>query len=67
VTFGYQIAQVTMPPATGSGSMKETGLAMEEIVHRLDRLEGLVHDVTGDLRDVKAQQTALGVSLIHLE
>jgi hypothetical protein len=44
-----------------------TGLAMEETVHRLDRLEELVHAVTGDLHDVKAQQTALGVSLIHLE
>jgi hypothetical protein len=55
------ISCVTMPPTTGSGSRKETCLAMDDVVHRLDRLEELVRAVTGDLRDVKAQQTTLGV------
>jgi hypothetical protein len=34
---------------------------MDDVVHRLDRLEELVRAVTGDLRDVKVQQTTLGV------
>jgi hypothetical protein len=54
-----------MPPATSMGSGKET--AVNEIVLHLDRLEELVHAMTSDLRDVKAQQIALGVSLIRLE
>jgi hypothetical protein len=42
-----------MPPATGAGSGKET--TIDEVVLRLDRLEELVHAVTSDLRNVKAQ------------
>jgi hypothetical protein len=54
-----------MPPVTGVGSAKET--AVDEVVLRLDRLEELVHAMTSDLRNVKAQQTALELSLIRLE
>jgi hypothetical protein len=54
-----------MPPATSAGSGKDT--VVDEVVLSLDRLEELVHVVTSDLRDIKAQQTALGVSLIRLE
>jgi hypothetical protein len=54
-----------MPSATGVGLGKET--ALDEVVQHLDRLEELVRTVTSDLRDVKAQQTVLGVSLICLE
>jgi hypothetical protein len=55
----------TMPPATDVGSGKET--TTDEVVLRLDCLEELVRTVTNDLHDIKAQQTALGVSLICLE
>jgi hypothetical protein len=54
-----------MPPATDAGSGKDT--AVDEVVLCLDHLEELVHVVNRDLRDVKAQQTALRVSLIRLE
>jgi hypothetical protein len=50
-----------MPPTTGSSSGKS--LAIDDVVQWLDRLEELVHAVTGNLPDVKAQQTALGVCL----
>jgi hypothetical protein len=50
-----------MPPTTGSSSGKS--LAIDDVVQWLDCLEELVHAVTGDLPDVKAQQTALGVCL----
>jgi hypothetical protein len=43
-----------MPSTTGSGSGKETGLAMDEVVQRLDRLKELVRAVTGDFQDDKA-------------
>jgi hypothetical protein len=52
-------------PLTESSSEKESSI--NNVVQRLDRLEELVRAVTGDLHDVKAQQTALGVSLIHLK
>jgi hypothetical protein len=40
---------------------------LDDVILRLDRLEELLRAVTGDLRDIKAQQSALGVSLIRLE
>jgi hypothetical protein len=54
-----------MPPTTRSGSEKESSI--DDVVQRFNRLEELVRTVTSDLRDVKAQQTMLGVSLIRLE
>jgi hypothetical protein len=56
-----------MPLAAGTSFGKETGNPLDDVVQRLDRLEELVRAITGDLHDIKAQQTALGVSLIHLE
>jgi hypothetical protein len=63
-TFWYQLRHHASD--TGSGSRKETSLAMDDVVQRFDPLEELVRVVTGDpleelVRDVKAQQTALGV------
>jgi hypothetical protein len=40
---------------------------MDNVVQRLDPLKELVCVVMEDLRDVKAQQTMLQVSLIRLE
>jgi hypothetical protein len=54
-----------MPPATDTGSVKDA--MVDEVVLCFDRLEELVPAVTSDLHDVKAQQTALRVSLIRLE
>jgi hypothetical protein len=54
-----------MPPATDAGSVKDA--MVDEVVLCFDRLEELVPAVTSDLHDVKAQQTALRVSLIRLE
>jgi hypothetical protein len=56
-----------MPPVTGTAIGKETGHTMDDIVQCLDRLEELVHTITGDLHDIKALQTTLWISLIRLE
>jgi hypothetical protein len=56
-----------MPPATGASSGKEMMNHLDDVVQRLDWLEELVCAVTRDLFEAKAQQSALGVSLIRLE
>jgi hypothetical protein len=56
-----------MPPPADTSFGKKAGNALDDVVQRLNRLEELVRAVTGDLRDVKAQQTVLDVSLIRLE
>jgi hypothetical protein len=44
----------TIPLVTGEGSGKETWNPLDDVVQHLNRLEELVHAITGDLRDVKA-------------
>jgi hypothetical protein len=56
-----------MPPIANTSSRKIAGNPQDDDIQCLDRLEELVHAVTGLPRDVKAKQTTLGVSLIHLE
>jgi hypothetical protein len=56
-----------MTPAMGTGSGKESGNPLDDVIQHLDCLEELVHVVTSDLHDVKAQQTVMGVSMIRLE
>jgi hypothetical protein len=56
-----------MTLAMGTGSGKESGNPLDDVIQHLDCLEELVHIVTSDLHDVKAQQTVMGVSMIRLE
>jgi prefoldin subunit 5 len=56
-----------MPPTDGTGSRKETGASMSDVMTQLDRLEELIRALTAKVGDVDQQQQAMGIALVRLE